>query len=124
MIPFLILAGVLALGLPPLVRFGALRGWLPEIPTFLTETTWVVALITAIIFVYLYRSNKRTWFVQLYLLSMVVKLLAYFAYNLIIILEEPRNAIANVAYFLSVYLAFTALEIAFLYRKISPPPGA
>lgn len=123
MIPFFILAGVLALGLPPLVRLMALRGSLPEIPTFLMETTWVVALITAIIFMYLFRSNKGTWFVQLYLLSMVVKLLAYFAYNLIIILEDPQNAIANVAYFLSVYVAFTALEIVFLYRKISPPPA-
>lgn len=123
MIPFFILAGGLALGLPPLVRFGTLRGWLPETPTFLMQTTWVVALMTAIIFVYLYRADKGAWFVQLYLLSMAVKLLAYFGYNLIVILDDPRNAVANVVYFLSVYVLFTALEIVFLYKKISPPPA-
>jgi hypothetical protein len=50
---------------------------------------------------------------------MVVKLLACFAYNLVMILEDRTGAAFNVIYFMVVYFLFTALEIAFLYRRIS-----
>ena len=112
---------ILAAALPPLVTFAGSSGWLPGIPSFLYETTWLVALVTTIIFVYLYRSRRASWFVQLYLLSMVVKLLAYFAYNTLMILEDRQGAVRNVLYFLGLYFVFTAIEIAFLYGKISRP---
>lgn len=112
---------ILAAALPPLVAFAGSSGWLPGIPSFLYETTWLVALVTTVIFVYLYRSRRASWFVQLYLLSMVVKLLAYFAYNTLMILEDRQGAVRNVLYFLGLYFVFTAVEIAFLYGKISRP---
>lgn len=120
MILFFVFAAVFALTFPPLAQFAAAREWIPEVPTFLYETTWLVAIITGILFVYLYRSKRGAWFVQLYLLSMVAKIVAYLVYNTIIVLDAPRHATANVLYFLIVYLAFTVLEIALLYRKISP----
>ena len=120
MIPFLITAAALAFGLPPLVDFIHRQGWIPALPSFLYETTWLVALVTTILFVYLYRSDKTRFFVQFYLLSMVVKLIAYLAYNLIFILQHRSGAFSNVVYFFLVYLIFTGIEIAFLHRKISP----
>ena len=78
-----------------------------------------MAFVTTVIFVYLYRLAKPSVFVQLYLFSMAVKLLACFAYTLLMIREDKSGAVVNVLYFLIVYLLFTALEIAFLYRRIS-----
>ena len=78
-----------------------------------------MAFITTVIFVYLYRSGKRSHFVQLYLLSMVVKLIACLVFILLIVLEDRQRAVANAMYFLTVYAVFTAVEIGFLHRKIS-----
>ena len=124
MVPFFFIVILLAGGIPPAVAFAHHQGWLPAEPSFLYETAWLVAIITAVIFVYLYRSRSASWFVQLYLLSMAVKLLAYFAYNLVMILEDRQGAVPNVLYFLALYFVFTAVEIAFLYPKISRPPRA
>jgi hypothetical protein len=50
---------------------------------------------------------------------MVVKLIAYCAYNFLIIIRDRPNAFANVIVFLIAYAVFTGVEIAFLYRKIT-----
>ena len=97
-------------------------GWLAHLPSFLYETTFLVLVITLVIFAYLYHSKRPSFFVQLYLLSMAVKLIAYFAYTLIMILEDRPGAIMNVLYFLIIYILFTAIEITFLYKKISGDP--
>ena len=121
MIWFLIVAAALAFGFPPFVSFLHNAGSLSSVPSFLYESTWLVALITTILFVYLVRFSKTGHFVQLYLLSMVAKLIAFLAYILIVVLEDRDGATANAVYFLIVYTVYTVLEIAFLYRKISTP---
>ena len=75
------------------------------------------------IFVYLYKVNKPDFFVQLYLLTMAVKLVAYGAYNLLMILKDKSGAAENVVFFMILYLVFTTLEIVFLYRKITGSEG-
>ncbi len=102
-----------------IVKFGYHQGWIPQIPSYLYETTLFVIFTTALISIYLYRSDNASFFVQLYFLSIVLKLLAYFAYNLIMILDDRRGAAINVMYFLLAYFIFTAVEIGFLYTKIS-----
>lgn len=119
MVPFLLVTIGLALVFPPVVEAGFREGYISKLPSFLYETTWLIAIFTAVIFIYLYRSGKSGHFVQLYLLSMAIKLLACFAYNLIMITGDLPGAIANVLYFLLVYALFTAVEIGFLYRKIA-----
>lgn len=94
-------------------------GWIDQVPSFLYETAWLIAVTTVILFLYLYRWAKPSLFVQLYLLSMAVKLIAYFAYNMVMILDDRPGATGNVLYFLVVYVVYTALEIAFLYRRVS-----
>jgi hypothetical protein len=124
---FIIAVAILTAGLPPILSFVSQKTWISGLPSFLHESTWLVAFITTIIFVYLYRLHrlgKPGIFVQFYLLSMVVKLLACFAYTILIILEDRPGAVANVVYLLIVYFLYTALEITFLYRRISPPSGS
>lgn len=104
------------------MQYSYYQGWLPAIPSFLFETTWFVGFTTSVIFVYLYRSKNPSFFVQLYLLSMAVKLMAYFGYALFMILDDRQGAVPNVLYFLIIYFLFTIIEIAFLYRRISGMP--
>ena len=93
--------------------------WIPSLPSFFYQTILFVLFATFVIFRYLYRIDKPDLFVRLYLLTMVLKFIAFGAYNLLVILEDRSGAAANVVLFLVLYLLFTALEIVFLYRKIS-----
>jgi len=88
-------------------------------PSFFYQTLIFLVFSTAVIYQYLYKIDKPDFFVQLYLLTMAVKLLAYGVYNVFVILEDKPGAVANVVFFMIVYFIFTALEIAFLYRKIT-----
>lgn len=97
-------------------------GWIITLPSFFYETTLLVVFTTGVIFIYLFKSNNPSFFVQLYLLSMTVKLLAYLAYNLFMMIEDKPGGVINVLYFLFNYFVFTFLEIVFLYRKISDKP--
>jgi hypothetical protein len=58
-------------------------------------------------------------FVQLYLLTMVVKLVAYASFNLIVILKDRADASANAVFFILAYVIFTGLEVTFLFKKIN-----
>jgi hypothetical protein len=88
-------------------------------PSFSTQTIILVSFITLAIFFYLSKPKLQAYFLPLYLASIAVKLIAYCAYNFLIILRDRSNAFANVIVFLIVYLIFTGIEIAFLYRKIT-----
>lgn len=88
-------------------------------PTFFVQTLIFLVFSTGLLFVYLYKADKPEYFVQFYLLSMTLKLLAYCCYCLVIIFEDRSGAISNMAFFIVCYFIFTALEIGFLYRKIN-----
>jgi hypothetical protein len=91
---------------------------LEHTPSFFYQTLVFLVFGTALIYRYLYKLEKPDIFVQLYLLTMMVKFLAYGAYMLFVILEDRPSAAPNVAFFMIVYFIFTILEIVFLYRKI------
>lgn len=110
----LVIAGFLIV----VVHFGTYLNWISP-PSFLYQTLVFVAFTTTVIFGYLYRVAKPGLFVQLYLLTMVVKVLAYGAYSYFMITSDEPGARMNVAFFLLCYLIFTAAEIASLYRGIS-----
>ncbi|HEX6893367.1 MAG TPA: hypothetical protein VF141_21800 [Chryseolinea sp.] len=93
--------------------------WINALPSFFYQILLFLVFATFVVYRYLYNVNKPDFFVQLYLLTMVVKFIAYGVFNLIVILEDRPGAAPNVAFFLVIYLLFTALEVAFLYRKIS-----
>jgi hypothetical protein len=93
--------------------------WIAALPSFFFQTIIFLLFGTGLLFVYLYRFNKPDFFIQLYLLSMAVKLVAYGAYNFFMIMEDEVGATYNVIWFMTLYFVFTALEIGFLYQKIS-----
>ena len=93
--------------------------WVSSLPSFFYQTFIFLFFGTGLLFVYLYKFDKPGLFVQFYLLTMAVKLLAYGAYNFFIVMEDKMGARQNVVWFMTVYFIFTALEIGFLYRKIS-----
>ena len=90
-----------------------------SLPSFFYQTLIFVAFSVALVCAYLYKVNKPAIFVQLYLLTMAVKLLAYGAYVVVIILQDRAGAVENVVFFMIAYFVFSALEIGFLYHKIS-----
>lgn len=94
------------------------RGLFPQ-PSFFLTTLIFLTFGTGLIFIYLYKATKPDFFILLYLLTMVLKLLAYCGYNLVIILKDKAGAIPNVVLFMVTYFVFTALEIGFLYRRIA-----
>lgn len=123
MIRFVLALTVSALvvaGLTALV-YGQL--WTQPLPSFFYQTLIFLVFTTTTIFVYLYKVNKPDFFVQLYLLTMAVKLVAYGAYNLLMVLKDKSGAAENVVFFMILYLVFTTLEIVFLYRKITGSEG-
>jgi hypothetical protein len=97
---------------------GAANEWIETAPSFYRETLAFLFLTTLIIF-YKLTHVRDSMFVQFYLLSMAVKLLAYASFNLVIVLKDRVGAAENVIYFMLVYTTFTILEIAFLYRRFS-----
>src|SRR5262245_6648954 len=93
--------------------------WINSLPSFFYQTILFLVFGTFVVFRYLYRIEKPDFFVRFYLLTIALKFVAYGAYNLVVILEDRVGAAANVTFFILLYLLFTALEIGFLYRKIS-----
>lgn len=123
MIRFLISLVALALFISGCL-FGAIHlGWIVNRPSHFVEILLFVFLTTLILFSYLHRAAPGPQFVQLYLLTMVLKLLGYGAFGLIIILSDRAGAPTNAAFFIITYVAFTTLEVVFLYRKIRGHSG-
>ena len=86
------------------VRAAVNLQWIDALPSFFYETLIFLLFGTALLFAYLYKFNRPGFFVQLYLLTMAVKLLAYGAYNFFVIVEDKHGAVLNVAWFMTLYL--------------------
>jgi hypothetical protein len=101
-----------------LVWVGAAHHFFP-MPSFFFHTLLFLVLSTGLIFLFLYKTQGPIFFLQRYLVTITVKVLMYGAYNFIMIFMDRAAASVNVVFFMVVYVIFTALEIAFLFRKIS-----
>lgn len=93
----------------------------PVLPSFFYQTIVLLFLGAAGIYYYLVdiKNEKPKYFVQLYLLTLVVKLIAYGVYILFVVMNNPAQAAQNAGVFMATYLIFTAIEIGFLYRKVN-----
>jgi len=108
-----------ALVMAGLTIFELQMSWINALPSFFYQILLFLVFATFVVFRYLYRVDKPDFFVQLYLFTMVIKFIAYGVFNLVVILQDRAGAARNVVFFLINYLLFTALEVVFLYRKIS-----
>ncbi|HEY0653952.1 MAG TPA: hypothetical protein VGD65_12525 [Chryseosolibacter sp.] len=118
MLRFLLALLVVAAVVWAVVSYGAVQGYFQR-PSFFIQTLIFLTFSTALVFFYLYTAEKPGFFVQLYLLTMAVKLLAYLVFCFVMISNDKPSAVGNVVFFMATYFLFTALEIGFLYRKIS-----
>jgi hypothetical protein len=92
-----------------------LIGW----PGYFFEILAYVFFSTLIIYSLLYRIKQPSTFVQLYLLTMTVKLFGGAIFILLVVLKDRTGATANTAFFLLSYILFTGMEVAFLYMRNS-----
>jgi len=93
--------------------------WISELPSYFFQTVIFLLFGTSLLYLYLYKFNKPDFFVQFYLLTMGVKLIAYGAYNFVVIMQDKKGATQNVVWFITLYIIFTVLEVGFLHRKIT-----
>ena len=92
-------------------------GWMTDVPSYFFEILVFVSLTTLVLYSYLHKIPAGKQFVQFYLLTMILKLLGYGAFGFVIIMLDRPGAASNTLFFIITYLAFTALETFFLYRK-------
>jgi hypothetical protein len=119
LLKFIIALLILAVALIGGVHWLHKMAWIDRIPTFVFQSVIFLAFSTGIIYRYLYNLSKPSEFVQLYLLLMVVKLIAFLGYNIFMVLKAKEEAKYNVLFFLAAYFAFTFMEIVFLHRHIN-----
>ena len=91
------------------------------LPSFFYQTVILVFLGTAGIYFYLVdiKKHRPEHFVQLYMATLIAKMLAYGAYVLFVVWDDPNQAANNALVFMVTYLVFTTAEIFFLYRKVN-----
>lgn len=117
MIRFLISLSIVALLLILAVwACSAFLDW--PLPTFWIEIFAFSFSITAIITYKLFELRKKQpqAFVQFYLLSITLKMLAGLGFVFFLIWKSPAETRANVGLFLLAYLLFTLVEVAALMR--------
>jgi hypothetical protein len=92
--------------------------WITEFPSLTGEVLIFLLIGTLINFRYLNRITSPELFVRMYLFMMALRLLAFGAFVVTIILLDKAGAKGNIVFFIITYLVFTGLEVGFLYRKI------
>jgi len=101
------------------MEFGAHNLWW-HLPSYGWEIILITSFFTCLI---VFRLNKtlKKYFIQFYLLSLVLKLLmGGFLVGLILWLDK-RLANENAITVLITYIVFTSLEVFFLYNAINKP---
>ncbi|MEK6780865.1 MAG: hypothetical protein AABY93_04130 [Bacteroidota bacterium] len=94
------------------------QGWIRSVPSFTSEITLSLAIVTTAISYYLQRikKSKPQEAFQSYLFSIVVKMVIGCAIILSIIMADRAGAMANALLFIVVYFIFTCMEIFFLSK--------
>ena len=115
MFKFLITISIVALGILAISLWG-----IEKQPEFLYQTLVFLFLATAGLYRFLLKTKleRPDYFVQLYLLTLVVKIIASATYLFVMVIGQPDPA-RDVVFFMAVYFVFTALEIGFLYKRVN-----
>ncbi|MEJ1239134.1 hypothetical protein WBG78_13445 [Chryseolinea sp. T2] len=119
MIRFVGIVMAVAVGCILVVMLSENQGWIEAAPSYSMQTAAILAVFTIVIYRYLDKIEKPELFIQIYLLSMTIKLIAYGVYVVLMIVDDKPGANSNVLFFLILYVVFTALEVGFLHRKIA-----
>jgi len=112
----------LVLAVVALAILGGGYFWDGQLPSFFYPSLVLAFVSTAGLFSYLIRihATKPDYFVQLYLLTIAVKVFAYGSYLGYVAYSDREGAGINIVFFMVVYVIFTALEVGFLWRRFNP----
>ena len=99
------------------VWFGAYQAWwnLPAMWIQVLVFLFVAMLIIGVNLLRIRKSQPQI-FVQFYLLSIALKMLAGLAFIFFLIWDNPVQAAATAALFLIAYILFTVAEVVYLVR--------
>ncbi len=91
------------------------------LPGYFYRTLIFLFVSTAGLYRFLLRTKQQRpdFFVQFYLATLGIKLIAYGTYAFLMVRDQPDQASANIVFFMVVYFLFTAIEIGFLYRHVN-----
>jgi len=91
------------------------------LPGYFYQTLIFLFISTAGLYRFLLRTKQQRpdFFVQFYLATLVVKLIAYGTYVFLMVHAQPGQMTPNIVFFMTVYFLFTFIEIGFLYRQVS-----
>ncbi len=97
-----------------LIKVGAITS-----PSFLQATLVIMTASTALIFLFLSRTNPRQPldFVRNFMLTLVLKIILSGFYVFVFLRLDPAAANANVTFFIVNYFLFTAYEVAWFVVK-------
>ncbi len=114
---FLLMLAVLA-SLLGAVWFGGTQAWW-ALPVMWIQVLVFLFIAMVIIGVNLLRirKNQPQVFVQFYLLSIAVKMIAGLAFIFFLIWDNPAEAAPVAALFMAGYILFTSAEVVFLLPK-------
>jgi len=89
-------------------------------PDYITYIFLVPYILNLVVYFMLLKSMdlEPQYFVQIIILSIVVKIIIYGAFNFIMIYNSPDHSMANVISFFVIYLFSTGLEIGMLIPLI------
>lgn len=116
---FIIAIFIISLGFIFLPYLAVEQGWIISVPSFAVEIIFTVGVITMAVFYFLQKIQKSNpqGFVQLYLLSIAIKMLVGCVLILIIIFMDRAGAMANALLFIVSYFVLTSIEIFFLLKE-------
>lgn len=91
------------------------------VPGFFYQTVILLFISSVGLYQFLINVRKKNaeLFVPLYLATMAIRLIAFGGYVFLMAQQQPEMMMENVAFFLSGYVVFTALETFFLHRVVN-----
>lgn len=118
MLRFLVFLSLAALSIIAFVYAGASHNWF-AFPSFFWAIMIALSFLTTVVFYFLLAYSKAASFTQIYLLSIVCKLLGYGTIMIVFILKDKAGATENAVLFMATYFIFTSIEVGLLFKKIN-----
>lgn len=125
MLRFWLASGTLAIFIFAAMYSLESNGVIAAFPTWWLETLLLMVVLTCAVYYYLTRptfaaAHDFSW---LYLASIALKVLCGCSYLVVVLVNSQTGALQNAVFFLTSYLLFTGLEVAFLWSRIQSQNG-
>ena len=93
-------------------------GWMTGPPVFSVLMNVFMLSLTLLVFRIVSAINDRQRFTQVYLATIVIKILAVCSLAAVLIILDRNHARSNVVFLLILYAFYTAIEVAYLVLAV------